>query len=77
MRKITGGTWRVTIPDANHTSFSDEPYLEPGKGKAKKQLTTTIRSFTLAFFNRELNNQTDSFIRQTATAYPTVLVEKF
>ena len=77
MQKITGGSWRVTIPDAKHTSFSDEPYLEPGKGKAKKQLTTTIRSFVLAFFNVTLNNQPESTIVQTADAYPGVLVEKF
>jgi len=77
MSKVTGGTYRVTIPDAKHTSFSDEPYLEPGKGKAKKQLTTTVRSFVLAFFNVTLNNQPESTIVQTADAYPGVLVEKF
>ena len=77
MRKVTGGSYRVTIPGAKHTSFSDEPYLNPGKGKAKKQMTTTIRSFTLAFFNVTLNDQPDSLIGQTATGYPGVLMERF
>jgi len=69
MRKVTGGSYRVTIPGATHTSFSDEPYLNPGKGKAKKHMTTTIRSFTLAFFNVTLNDQPNSLIGQTATGY--------
>jgi dienelactone hydrolase len=77
MRKIAGGSYRVTIPGAKHTSFSDEPYLKPGNGKSKKQMTTTIRSFTLAFFNVTLNDQPDSLIGQTAKGYPGVLIERF
>lgn len=77
MRKVTGGSYRVTIPGAQHTSFSDEPYLNPGKGKTKKQMTTTIRSFTLAFFNVTLNNRPDSLIKQTVAGYPGVLMERF
>ena len=77
MRKVAGGSYRVTIPGAKHTSFSDEPYLDPGKGKAKKQMTITIRSFTLAFFNVTLNNQPDSLIGQTAARYPGLLMERF
>ena len=77
MRKIAGGSYRITIPGAKHTSFSDEPYLEPGHGQSKKQLTTTIRSFTLAFFNVTLNGQPDSLISVTAKAYPGILIESF
>jgi dienelactone hydrolase len=77
LRKVMGGSYRVTIPGAKHTSFSDEPYLNPGKGKEKRQMTTTIRSFTLAFFNVTLHDQSDSLIGQTETRHPGVLVERF
>ncbi len=77
MRKVTGGSYRVTIPGAYHTSFSDEPYFNPGEGKAKKQMTTTIRSFILAFFNATLYDLPESSIESAAAKYPGVTTERF
>lgn len=77
MRKIAGGSCRVTIPGAKHISFSDEPYLKPGNGKSKKQMTTTIRIFTLAFFDVTLNDQPDSLIERRVKEYPRVVIERF
>jgi predicted dienelactone hydrolase len=50
LSSIKSGSYRVTIPEAAHDSFTDETYLVPGGYERKLKITQVTRDTLLAFF---------------------------
>jgi predicted dienelactone hydrolase len=71
--------YRVSIPGAKHTSFSDYPlYDESAKGSIDTQLCHRIVvDLTLAFFNRHVLDQTAVRLEEYVSRYPMISLESF
>ena len=77
LRCVTGGSWRVLIAGASHTSFSDEPFWAPGGYTAKARTLAVVRAYLVAFFDRHLLARNTELLDERSGAYPEASVESF
>ena len=77
MRSVKGGSYRVLIAGAAHTSFSDSPFWEPGGSADKTRVLAIVRTFVTAFFEKHLLGQVTPLFDGPSPAYPEVSVEGF
>ena len=78
LKTVKSGSYRVTLRDATHQSFSDEPLILPfGPKEPNLRRTQIIRAYTLAFFDSYLGNKQSNLLDSSASEYPDVIVERF
>jgi hypothetical protein len=76
-RSVKGGSFRVLIAGAAHTSFSDEPFWAPGAGAAKARVLTVVRAYLVEFFGRQLLGRRTELFDGPSAAYPEATLEMF
>lgn len=66
LKSIPGGAFRVTIPGAFHSDFSDEPYLKgnPEDAERREAVTQITRDYLRAFFSKHLMGRDPSFLEK-------------
>jgi hypothetical protein len=74
---VTGGSVRVLIAGATHSSFSDEPFWAPGNGVAKARIMAVVRAYLVEFFRRQLLGQRTELLDGPSASYPEAAVENF
>jgi hypothetical protein len=77
LRSVKGGSFRVLITGAAHSSFSDEPFWAPGGGEGKARVLAVARAYLVAFFGRQLLGRGAELFDGPSAAYPEASVEGF
>ena len=80
-QKITSGSYRVTLNDATHMTFSDLPLFQSKLDLEtlafRYRMMRIVRNYTLSFFDRHLKNQKPQLLSGGSNEYPEVTVESF
>jgi dienelactone hydrolase len=77
-KKLKAAAYRVSIRGAQHMSFSDVPLLErDNHGLDARRGLGIISTYTLAFFNKYLNDEDSALLDGPSAAYPEVISERF
>jgi len=77
--KMSSGVYLVTVKGAMHNSFSDMPFIAPGRYSnieinAERALTIT-NAYLLAFFDRYLRGRRQSLLKASDRMFPEVTLK--
>jgi predicted dienelactone hydrolase len=79
--KMSAGMYLVTVKGAMHNSFSDMPYIAPGRYSniqiAAKRALTITNAYLLAFFDRYLKGRRQPLLEGNTRLYPEVTVQMY
>jgi len=79
--KMSAGMYLVTVKGAMHNSFSDMPYIAPGRYSniqiAAKRALTITNVYLLAFFDRYLKGRRQPLLEGNTRLYPEVTVQMY
>jgi hypothetical protein len=79
LRTVAGGSYRVTIPGAQHDSFTDTHLLLPAlvnpRHAAAVRHLAVVRRYVVAFFDRTLASSTQGELLTPLADYPEVVFE--
>lgn len=80
-RKVASGSYRVTLAGAIHLTFSDVPSFTPNIDletlASRFRMIRIVRSYTLAFFDRNLKKENPQLLQGGSSDYPEITIEQF
>jgi predicted dienelactone hydrolase len=77
LASISGGSFRITLPNIQHNSFTDMVIWDPDSLEARHRRIQMIRDYTRAFLDKFLRGDPQTLLDSDSSPYTDVTIERF